>query len=177
MKRNNFVILLAAALLTVLLIGCVPDGPQSWTPVRSVPEYASSNLPETNDEAQTDPAPTTEFPTESLSTEPPRPETVSTESATEPVNVTVYSSEIAAETVEPTTASERAGLTQPENSTEADPEEDSEVSYVANKNTRKFHIPTCSSVTDMKESNKLYFFGSRDELIEKGYEPCKRCKP
>lgn len=174
MKRNNFVILLAAALLTVLLIGCVPDGPQSWTPVHSVQEYASSNLPEIKDSSH---APTTEIPTESLSTEPPSSKTVSTEFATEPVIVTVYSSEIAAETVEPTAVPERAGPTQPENTTEADPEEDSEVSYVANKNTRKFHIPTCSSVTDMKESNKLYFFGSRDELIEKGYEPCKRCKP
>lgn len=39
-------------------------------------------------------------------------------------------------------------------------------SYVANKNTKKVHYPSCSSVGDMKEKNKLYFDGTRDELIE-----------
>jgi DNA-entry nuclease len=50
-------------------------------------------------------------------------------------------------------------------------------SYIANKNTKKFHYPSCSSVSDMKEKNKLYFDGSRDELIGQGYVPCKRCNP
>ena len=50
-------------------------------------------------------------------------------------------------------------------------------SYVANKNTKKFHIPTCSSVGDMAEHNKWYFDGTRDQLIEQGYVPCKRCYP
>lgn len=49
--------------------------------------------------------------------------------------------------------------------------------YVANKNTGKFHYPDCSSVKQMKESNKLYFNGTRDELISKGYVPCKKCNP
>ncbi|MBR1849172.1 MAG: DNA/RNA non-specific endonuclease [Lachnospiraceae bacterium] len=50
-------------------------------------------------------------------------------------------------------------------------------SYVANKNTKKFHNPTCSSVKDMKEKNKWYYDGSRDDLINKGYSPCKKCNP
>jgi DNA-entry nuclease len=50
-------------------------------------------------------------------------------------------------------------------------------SYIANKNTKKFHYPSCSSVNDMKEKNKLYYEGTRDELIQQGYVPCKRCKP
>ncbi|MGN0234410.1 MAG: MBL fold metallo-hydrolase, partial [Bacteroidaceae bacterium] len=49
--------------------------------------------------------------------------------------------------------------------------------YIANKNTGKFHYPYCSSVKQMKESNKLYFNGTRDELISKGYVPCKKCNP
>lgn len=49
--------------------------------------------------------------------------------------------------------------------------------YVANKNTRKFHYPDCSSEKQMKESNKLYFNGTREELISKEYEPCKKCNP
>ena len=49
--------------------------------------------------------------------------------------------------------------------------------YVANKNTRKFHYPSCDSVSDMKEKNKWYFEGTREELIDQGYVPCKRCNP
>jgi len=29
----------------------------------------------------------------------------------------------------------------------------------------------------MKESNKIVFVGSREELIAKGYHPCKNCNP
>lgn len=50
-------------------------------------------------------------------------------------------------------------------------------SYVANTNTGKFHYPSCSSVDDMKEENKMLFNGTRDELISEGYVPCKRCNP
>ena len=49
-------------------------------------------------------------------------------------------------------------------------------SYVGNKNTRKFHVSSCSSVADMKESNKVPL-ASREEAIAEGYEPCKRCNP
>ncbi len=52
-----------------------------------------------------------------------------------------------------------------------------QVTYIGNKNTKKFHYPHCSSVDDMKESNKVYFYGDRQELIDKGYVPCKRCHP
>lgn len=49
--------------------------------------------------------------------------------------------------------------------------------YVLNTNTKRFHIPTCSSVRDMSEKNKDYFAGDRKLLIEKGYVSCGRCKP
>ena len=49
--------------------------------------------------------------------------------------------------------------------------------YIANKNTKKFHYPSCGSVSKMKESNKLYYNGTRDELISKGYDPCGNCHP
>lgn len=49
--------------------------------------------------------------------------------------------------------------------------------YVANKNTKKFHKPDCSSVGEMKETNKWYYAGNRQELIDMGYKPCKRCNP
>ena len=49
--------------------------------------------------------------------------------------------------------------------------------YIANKNTKKFHYPTCSSVGQMKESNKKYLNCSRDQAIQQGYDPCGRCCP
>jgi len=49
--------------------------------------------------------------------------------------------------------------------------------YILNTNTRKFHYPNCSSVNKMKESNKQYYTGTRDEVIAMGYEACKRCCP
>lgn len=50
-------------------------------------------------------------------------------------------------------------------------------SYILNTNTKKFHYPTCSSVGQMKESNKQSYTGSRDDLIAQGYSPCGRCHP
>ena len=49
--------------------------------------------------------------------------------------------------------------------------------YIANKNTKKFHYPWCGSVSRMKESNKWYYYGSRDDLINAGYSPCGNCHP
>ena len=58
-----------------------------------------------------------------------------------------------------------------------DPEKPSGTEYVINKSSGTFHTPDCPSVDKMKEKNKEYFTGSREELIEKGYTPCSRCKP
>ena len=52
-----------------------------------------------------------------------------------------------------------------------------EVTYIGNKNTKKFHYPYCSSVSDMKEKNKVPLYGTRDEAIAQGYSPCGRCHP
>lgn len=51
------------------------------------------------------------------------------------------------------------------------------VSYVVNTNTGRFHYPTCSSVEDIAPGNRMEWTGSRDELIGRGYTPCKRCNP
>ena len=49
--------------------------------------------------------------------------------------------------------------------------------YVVNTNTGKFHYPDCKSVKRMKEKNKMFFTGDRQELINKGYSPCGNCHP
>ena len=48
---------------------------------------------------------------------------------------------------------------------------------ILNTNTKKFHYPSCSSVKQMKASNKKEYTGSRDDLIAQGYDPCKKCNP
>lgn len=53
----------------------------------------------------------------------------------------------------------------------------STVTYVLNTNTKRFHLPTCDSVIEMKTKNREYYYGGRDEIIEAGYVPCGRCKP
>jgi hypothetical protein len=55
--------------------------------------------------------------------------------------------------------------------------EDQGTDYIGNKNTKKFHYDWCSSVNKMKESNKYYYTGTREEMIAKGYDPCKNCDP
>ena len=49
--------------------------------------------------------------------------------------------------------------------------------YVLNTNTKKFHLPGCSSVKEMDSSNRQDYSGSREELLKEGYEPCGRCRP
>ena len=51
------------------------------------------------------------------------------------------------------------------------------ITYVLNKNTGKFHIPSCSSVDTIKDKNREDTTKSRDEIIGMGYVPCKRCNP
>ena len=57
-----------------------------------------------------------------------------------------------------------------------DPETTQELSYIGNKNSKKFHLSTCSGAKDMKEENKVNF-SSREEAIESGYTPCQSCDP
>lgn len=56
-------------------------------------------------------------------------------------------------------------------------QEPKEQTYILNKNTKKFHKPECSSVDDIKAKNKSEFTGTREQLIEEGYEPCGKCRP
>ena len=48
-------------------------------------------------------------------------------------------------------------------------------SFVINTNTKKFHLPTCSSVGEMKSSNKMTHKGTVQDIIDMGYKPCARC--
>ena len=48
--------------------------------------------------------------------------------------------------------------------------------YVTNVNSGKFHYADCPAVEKMNPANKV-FMNTRDEAINAGYIPCKRCNP
>lgn len=54
-----------------------------------------------------------------------------------------------------------------------------EVTYILNKSSssKKIHYPDCSSVKQMKETNKVYFTGTLEEAKSMGYTSCGNCKP
>jgi hypothetical protein len=51
-----------------------------------------------------------------------------------------------------------------------------ENTFVASKNSRVFHKPECSSAKRILEEN-LVVYSSREEAINSGKRPCKRCNP
>jgi len=46
--------------------------------------------------------------------------------------------------------------------------------YIGNKNSKTFHLESCSSLP--QEQNSVYF-NTRQEAIDAGYTPCGKCKP
>ena len=48
--------------------------------------------------------------------------------------------------------------------------------YILNANSKKIHLPDCSAVDNMSDSNKAYT-DDYDQAISEGYTPCKICNP
>ena len=46
--------------------------------------------------------------------------------------------------------------------------------YIGNKNSKKFHLPTCKNLP--AEKNRVYF-DSRQEAVDAGHTPCGNCSP
>lgn len=79
---------------------------------------------------------------------------------------------------EPTeTSMEKSTTVTATDSDDTDETDETDQEYVLNTNTKKFHYPDCPSVDQMAEKNKKIVTWSRDEIIEKGYVPCKNCDP
>ena len=47
--------------------------------------------------------------------------------------------------------------------------------YVASKNGTKFYLPSCGTVSRIKEENKVWF-ATKEEALAAGYEPSATCK-
>lgn len=61
-----------------------------------------------------------------------------------------------------------------------DPSEESgdekeQFTYILNTNTKKIHLPSCSSVKEMKKEYQKEMQGDLDELEKEGYSACKKC--
>ena len=55
--------------------------------------------------------------------------------------------------------------------------ESTNMTYILNTSSKKFHNPDCSGAATIKEQNKQTYTGSRDDLIAEDYTPCGICKP
>ena len=51
------------------------------------------------------------------------------------------------------------------------------VTYILNTSSKKIHLENCSTISKMSESNKEETSETKEELVNKGYEPCKVCNP
>ena len=56
-------------------------------------------------------------------------------------------------------------------------ESESSLTYVVNTRSKRFHLPDCDAVEKIKDKNRAEFSGTREDLIEEGYQPCGSCKP
>ena len=138
----------------------IVDGDIVYYDADAVTDAPSTELPDTTElppvrddtDAADDPDTIADIepPVEPIDTETP-------DTSTEPTETEPPGTEQAPDTTPPHTSSTRT--------------------YVLNTNSKKFHLPTCSSVKQIKESNREEYTGDRETLIEQGYSPCKRCNP
>ncbi len=70
-------------------------------------------------------------------------------------------------------------ISEPSDTKEQAPKEDNKtnMAYVLNTSTMKFHYEDCSSVKDIKQKNKESYNGTKEWLLDNGYSPCCLCKP
>lgn len=156
-KKQKYVPYIAGFLCVALFGGCNNMSAPAVTPTEP-PETTNPSIVATIDDP----------------TDPSEESTIFAEETTEP------SSEPVAETTtppiaEPTEVPTEEPTKEPTEAT-TEPQEETHT-YVLNTNTRKFHYEWCSSVDNMKESNKKILVTTREDVISRGYQPCGRCNP
>lgn len=163
-KRILFIVLaviFVAAMIKGLVGGSDKKESGSYVSRNSPQETASTAVPAQATQALLTTAVPTDAPTASPApTELPTPEATPTPKPTPE----------AAPTTQPTQEPTEPPTQEPTN-------EPTGTHYVLNSNTHKFHHPECSSVDQIQPGNRIDFYGTREEVIAKGYEPCKLCKP
>lgn len=118
--------------------------------------------------------------TDTDTTLPTEPTTIIAESETSSEPTEIVTEEVTEAPTEATEPPTDAPTETPTESPTDPPETEPQgTTYVLNTNpdSMRFHEPSCSSVDTMKESNKKYYTGTREEVIEMGYIPCGKCRP
>ena len=148
-------------------------------------------------EPKTTEAPQTEAEKVSEATVPPAAETAAPETAAE--KVTTKAAEAEKVTTKATTAEKAKteasteeesedidedieNIEEPERNTDPpfsdyEHEQSEGTTYVLNTNTMKFHYPDCRSVKKIASENYEEMFGTRDDAIARGFDPCGICEP
>lgn len=151
----------------------VPENPPTVQEVTTAPPAASRD-----DVAEELPEPVEEVPPVSEPDTQPELEPVASDPVPEPEPVIQSPEPEPAPEPEPEPVVVPAPVTAPAPEPEPEPgpvvSEPVTAGVVGNKNSKKFHEPSCSSVVDMKEKNKI-FIESADVAVSMGYEPCQRC--
>ena len=159
-------VIVLALLIVWLFSGCGADTPDASAPVETVQTPTPAPVvPEKPAEpekpaAEPTPAPDPEKPAEPQ--EPPA----------EPVKPAEPGKPAADPAPEPEKSAEPAPTPEPEKPTEPEPVKGPAV--IGNKNSKKYHELGCSSIEDMKESNRIEL-ESAAAAEAKGYKPCSRC--
>ena len=122
-----------------------------------VPTYTPTPIPT----CTPTPVPEVTSTPEPTSTSAPSPTEAPTETTTKQVETN--------ETNPPETAKETNHTTVEVTSEEKD--------YVLNTSTKKYHRPSCSSVSKIKDKNKAERHCAKEELENEGYEACSNCNP
>ena len=173
-KRGKWPLMaVLAALLAVLLIGCMSGGSKEETqqsaPVAESAAVQTGNRDEAaaqQQKSEPNPQPSADLP----APEPePKPEPVA-EPVSEPEPEPVPKPE-----PEPEPASVPAPAPEPE--PEPEPPAAAEPvgpAVIGNKNSKVYHELSCNSVTKMKDSNKVPM-DSAEIAQSKGYKPCQNC--
>ena len=186
-KNTLLSLLLVGILIFAVVVGCTScasdnSGGSVSTPKPSLPEpepgvirIDSEYIEKQKEESQSEAAAAEES---SVADPAPEPEPVhEPEPAPEPESVPEEKPAPEPKPAqEPETEPAPIPAPTPEPDPEPEPKPEPKVAYIGNKNSKKFHELSCSSVDDMKEKNKKELY-SRQEAIDLGYDPCGRCKP
>lgn len=150
------------ALLLVLFFGGPKGSEDSTTETKPVETTSAigetASVPELDTVATAEPAAVTD-------------PVIEPESSAEPTEEVTPIAAVIPVPTEETTIPTEAPETEPAET------EDKSIHYVLNTNTKKFHYEGCRSEKQIKEKNREDFYGTRDEVIARKFEPCGICHP
>ncbi len=170
----------AAFVLFILALFIAPSSSQKTQPPETASVVERSSLTETTDTTEittetadittiesTEPMTSVDTTEESLVTSEttfPTEQETTTQQSTTPPPVATTQATTKATTQATTKTTTQAVVSQAQN-------------YVLNWNTMKFHYPSCSSVSDIKDENRQDVHESKDTIKSWGFSPCRRCNP